>query len=50
MPSLAEALAQGEVSDAAVGLLVAAREACPEAFAEAERTLVDAGHPVLVRS
>jgi hypothetical protein len=42
MPATAEALAQGELSGAAVSLLVAAREACPEAFADTELPLVDA--------
>jgi hypothetical protein len=42
MPATAEAFVQGEVSCAAVSLLVAAREARPDGFAENEQTLVDA--------
>ena len=42
MPATAEAFSQGEVSGAAVSMLVAAREACPHGFAETEQTLVDA--------
>lgn len=42
MPLTADALAQGEVSSAAVGLLVVAQQACPEAFAGSEGWLVEA--------
>jgi hypothetical protein len=42
MPVAAEALACGEVSTSAVGLLAAARDACPEEFALSEAALVDA--------
>jgi hypothetical protein len=42
MPATAGALASGDVSSSAVGMLVSAREACPEQFALAEGTLVDA--------
>lgn len=42
MPVTAEAFGSGELSSEAVGLLVSAREAAPEAFSEAEDMLVDA--------
>lgn len=42
MPATAAALACGEVSSSAVGVLASAREACPEQFGAAEQTLVDA--------
>jgi hypothetical protein len=42
MPRTARALGDGELSSEAVGLLVGAHEAAPEAFGEAERMLVDA--------
>ena len=42
MPVTREALGAGELSSEAVGLLVSAREAAPEAFSEAEGMLVDA--------
>jgi hypothetical protein len=42
MPMTAEALGSGELSSEAVGLLISAREAAPEAFGEAEPMLVDA--------
>ncbi len=42
MPATREALAQGEVSSTAVGVLVAAREACSEAFDASEGSLVEA--------
>lgn len=42
MPVVREALYEGDVSPSAVGQLVAARDAHPEAFALAEHTLVDA--------
>jgi hypothetical protein len=42
MPVTQEALGSGELSSEALGLLVSAREAAPEAFGEAEPMLVDA--------
>jgi hypothetical protein len=42
MPVAAEALASGEVSSSAIGVLASAREAAPEQFAKAESSLVDA--------
>jgi hypothetical protein len=48
MPATAEALASGEVSETAVGLLLSARDAAPEQFAEAEETLVEAGRVLSV--
>jgi hypothetical protein len=42
MPVTSEALGEGELSSEAVGLLISAREAAPEAFCEAEEMLVDA--------
>jgi hypothetical protein len=41
MPATREALAEGEVSGAAVGTLVAARESSPEEFSRVEETLLD---------
>jgi hypothetical protein len=41
MPRVADALAQGEISTAAVGALVRTREASPEAFGQAEQALVE---------
>jgi hypothetical protein len=48
MPATAEAFASGEVSSSAVGLLVSAREACPEEFTRSEETLVDAARTLPV--
>jgi hypothetical protein len=48
MPATAEALASGEVSETAVSLLLSARDAAPEQFAEAEETLVEAGRVLSV--
>jgi uncharacterized protein DUF222/HNH endonuclease len=48
MPATAEALASGEVSATAVSLLLSARDACPEQFAVAEETLVEAGRTLSV--
>ncbi len=42
MPATSDAFGSGEVSSEAVGMLVGAREAAPEAFSEAEHMLVDA--------
>lgn len=42
MPVTSEALGSGELSSEAVGLLISAREAAPEAFSQAEGMLVDA--------
>jgi len=48
MPVTAEALAGGEVSSAAVSLLVSAQEAAPGPFARAEDALVDAARALPV--
>jgi hypothetical protein len=48
MPVTAEALAGGEVSSAAVSLLVSAREAAPGPFERAEDALVDAARSLPV--
>lgn len=48
MPVAAEALASGEVSSAAVSLLVSAQEAAPGPFARAEDALVDAARSLPV--
>jgi Domain of unknown function (DUF222)/HNH endonuclease len=48
MPVTAEALAGGEVSSAAVSLLVSAQEAAPGAFARSEDALVDAARSLPV--
>jgi hypothetical protein len=42
MPVTSRAMGEGELSSEAVGMLVGAREAAPEAFSEAEPMLVDA--------
>jgi hypothetical protein len=42
MPATADALASGEVSAPAVGVLVRARQGCEEAFAEVEAVLLEA--------
>jgi uncharacterized protein DUF222/HNH endonuclease len=42
MPAVAQAFGEGEVSGSAVQVLVAARDACPVAFASSEETLVEA--------
>lgn len=42
MPVTSRSLGDGELSSEAVGLLVDARQAAPEAFGEAEPMLVDA--------
>jgi uncharacterized membrane protein YccC len=47
MPATKEALADGEVSQAAVGMLLSAYEAHPEEFARAEGTLVQAARTFL---
>ncbi|MFL5799164.1 MAG: DUF222 domain-containing protein [Actinomycetota bacterium] len=49
MPATKEALAEGEVSQAAVGMLLSAREANPEEFARAEDTLLEAARSLPVR-
>jgi hypothetical protein len=49
MPQVAEALGSGEVSASTAGLLAAAREASPERFALAERSLVDAARSLPAR-
>ncbi|MFL5798738.1 MAG: DUF222 domain-containing protein [Actinomycetota bacterium] len=49
MPGVREALAEGEVSSAAVGTLVAARETNPEEFAKSEEILVEAARSLPVR-
>jgi Domain of unknown function (DUF222)/HNH endonuclease len=49
MPATREALADGDVSSAAVGTLVAAREANPEAFAGVEDTLLDVARSLPLR-
>jgi hypothetical protein len=48
MPVAAEALAAGDVSTSAIALLGHAREAAPEAFTNAEATLVDAARTLPV--
>src|ERR687897_1745258 len=48
MPVAADALASGDVSSAAVSLLVSAQEAAPGPFARAEKTLVDAARALPV--
>lgn len=48
MPATAEALASGEVSETAVGLLLSARDVAPEQFAEAEDMLVEAGRTLSI--
>jgi uncharacterized protein DUF222 len=42
MPETREALARGEVSCSAVGVLVGAKESAPQAFSDAEAMLVQA--------
>jgi hypothetical protein len=49
MPHTREALATGEVSSAAVQMLVAARQAHPAQFHESERTLVEAARRLPAR-
>jgi uncharacterized protein DUF222 len=49
MPDVAQALGAGEVSAATAGVLAAAREASPERFALAERSLVDAARSLPAR-
>ena len=49
MPATKEALADGEVSQAAMGMLLSAREAHPQEFARAEDTLVEAARTLPVR-
>lgn len=49
MPATREALSEGEISPSAVGILVSAREANPEAFACSEGALVDAARTLPVR-
>jgi hypothetical protein len=50
MPATQQALAEGEVSTSAVGTLVAAREAAPEAFVEVEENLLDAARSLPARA
>src|SRR6266571_2666057 len=49
MPATRQALSEGDVSRAAVGQLVAAREANPEEFFRVEDVLVDAARNLSVR-
>lgn len=48
MPVTADALAQGEISSSALGILAAAREAVPEAFEASEEALVDSAKKLSV--
>jgi hypothetical protein len=48
MPQAAEAFSGGELSDSAVGLLAAARESFPEAFARCEEALLEAARTLPV--
>jgi hypothetical protein len=49
MPSVREALYEGDVSPSAVGQLVAAREANPKEFSRVEETLLDAARTLPAR-
>ncbi len=49
MPLTSRALGEGELSSEAVGLLVDARQAAPEAFSDAEGMLVDAASALAAR-
>jgi hypothetical protein len=49
MPATSEALASGEISPCSAAVLIAAREAHPDAFARQEDALVDAARTLSVR-